>query len=35
LTATQLPAGCDVRIFRLISDASLDELNQLVRQTNA
>jgi hypothetical protein len=32
LTATHLPAGCDVRVFRLISDASLDELNDLVRQ---
>jgi DNA-binding transcriptional regulator YhcF (GntR family) len=32
LTATHLPAGCDVRIFRLISDASLKELRELVRQ---
>jgi GntR family transcriptional regulator len=35
LTATHLPEGCDVRVFRLISDASLDELKQLVRQTAA
>jgi DNA-binding transcriptional regulator YhcF (GntR family) len=32
LTATQLPTDCDVRVFRLISDASLDELRELVRQ---
>ena len=35
LTATQLPEGCDVRIFRLISDSSLDELKQLVSQAAA
>lgn len=35
LTATHLPEGCDVRIFRLISDASLDELKQLAMQTAA
>ena len=34
LTATQLPAGCDVRVFRLIADSSLDELNQLVRHAS-
>jgi DNA-binding transcriptional regulator YhcF (GntR family) len=28
LTAKQLPAGCRVRIFRIISDASLDELRR-------
>jgi GntR family transcriptional regulator len=31
LTATQLPKDCDVRVFRLIADSSLEELNQLVR----
>ena len=32
LTATQLPKGCDIRIFRLIADSSLDELCDLVKQ---
>lgn len=34
LTATQLPQGSDVRVFRLIADSSLEELRQLVRQTS-
>jgi hypothetical protein len=32
LTATQLPRDCDVRVFRLIADSSLDELRDLVQQ---
>jgi hypothetical protein len=28
LTARQLPAGCRARVFRIISDASLDELRR-------
>jgi hypothetical protein len=32
LTAGLLPEGCDVRVFRLISDASLEELRELVKQ---
>lgn len=32
LTATQLPKGCDARVFRIIADSSLDELRDLVRQ---
>jgi DNA-binding transcriptional regulator YhcF (GntR family) len=32
LTATQLPEGCDRRVFRLIADSSLDELCNLVEQ---
>jgi GntR family transcriptional regulator len=32
LTATQLPEGCDTRIFRIIADSSLDELHNLVEQ---
>jgi DNA-binding transcriptional regulator YhcF (GntR family) len=32
LTAGQLPAGCDARIFRIISDASLAELRSFVEQ---
>jgi DNA-binding transcriptional regulator YhcF (GntR family) len=32
LTATQLPEGCDARVFRLIADSSLDELRNLVEQ---
>jgi len=32
LTATQIPAGCDVRVFRLIADSSLDELRNYVGQ---
>jgi DNA-binding transcriptional regulator YhcF (GntR family) len=31
LTATQLPEGCDVRVFRLIADSSLDELRDLIK----
>ncbi|MDT4952672.1 MAG: GntR family transcriptional regulator [Acidobacteriota bacterium] len=30
LTATQLPEGCDVRVFRLIADSSLDELRSFI-----
>jgi hypothetical protein len=30
LTATQLPEGCDARIFRLIADSSLDELRSFI-----
>jgi DNA-binding transcriptional regulator YhcF (GntR family) len=32
LTATQLPEGCDTRVFRIIADSSLDELRDLVKQ---
>jgi GntR family transcriptional regulator len=32
LTATQIPEGCDVRVFRLIADSSLDELRSYVSQ---
>jgi GntR family transcriptional regulator len=32
LTATQIPAGSDVRIFRIIADTSLDELRDFVKQ---
>lgn len=32
LTATQMPKGCDVRVFRLIADSSLDELRNYVNQ---
>jgi GntR family transcriptional regulator len=32
LTATQLPEGCDVRVFRVIADSSLDELRGFVEQ---
>jgi len=32
LTATQLPEGCDARVFRLIADSSLKELSDLVKQ---
>ncbi|MBA2734812.1 MAG: GntR family transcriptional regulator [Acidobacteria bacterium] len=32
LTATQLPKGCDIRIFRLIADSSLAELRESVKQ---
>jgi GntR family transcriptional regulator len=32
LTATRLPAGCDVRIFRVIADSSLDELRNFIEQ---
>jgi GntR family transcriptional regulator len=35
LTATQLPGGCDIRVFRLIADSSLGELRELVRQESA
>jgi GntR family transcriptional regulator len=34
LTATQLPKGCDARIFRIIADSSLDELRDLVKQNS-
>jgi hypothetical protein len=26
LTATQIPSGCQTRVFRIIADSSLDEL---------
>ena len=29
LTAHELPAGCDVRLFTILSDSSLDEIRQL------
>lgn len=32
LTATQLPEGCDTRVFRIIADSSLDELRSFVEQ---
>jgi DNA-binding transcriptional regulator YhcF (GntR family) len=32
LTATQLPEGCDARVFRLIADSSLHELRELIKQ---
>jgi len=32
LTATQIPKGCDVRVFRIIADSSLNELRDLVKQ---
>lgn len=32
LTATQIPAGCDTRVFRVIADSSLDELRKFVEQ---
>ncbi|HEX8845618.1 MAG TPA: GntR family transcriptional regulator [Pyrinomonadaceae bacterium] len=32
LTATQLPKGCDIRVFRVIADSSLDELRSFVEQ---
>lgn len=32
LTAARLPAGCEARIFRIIADASLDELRSFVEQ---
>jgi DNA-binding transcriptional regulator YhcF (GntR family) len=32
LTATQIPEGCDVRVFRLIADSSLEELRTHVGQ---
>lgn len=32
LTATQLPPGCEVRVFHLIADSSLDELRNFVQQ---
>ena len=34
LTATQIPAGCDTRVFRIIADSSLDELREFVRQNS-
>ena len=34
LTATQIPAGCDVRDFRIIADSSLAELRDLVQQNS-
>jgi DNA-binding transcriptional regulator YhcF (GntR family) len=30
LTATHVPLGCDVRVFRIIADSSLEELRSLV-----
>jgi GntR family transcriptional regulator len=32
LTATQLPPGCDARVFRVIADASLNELQSFVEK---
>jgi GntR family transcriptional regulator len=32
LTATRIPEGCDVRVFRVIADSSLDELRSFVEQ---
>jgi GntR family transcriptional regulator len=32
LTATQMSGGCDVRVFRLIADSSLEELRSYVSQ---
>jgi GntR family transcriptional regulator len=32
LTARQIPPGCDVRVFRLIADASLDELRRFAAE---
>jgi GntR family transcriptional regulator len=32
LTATRLPKGHDVRVFRLIADSSLDELRELLKE---
>ena len=32
LTATQIPKGCDVRVFRIMADSSLDELRNHVGQ---
>jgi hypothetical protein len=32
LTARKIPSGCDTRVFRLIADASLEELRQCARQ---
>ena len=32
LTATQLPEGCDTRVFRIIADSSLDELRNYTGQ---
>lgn len=32
LTATQIPNGCDVRVFRIIADSSLDELRSFIQQ---
>jgi GntR family transcriptional regulator len=32
LTAGKIPAGCDVRVFRLVADASLEELRQYAAQ---
>lgn len=32
LTALQIPKGCDVRVFRLIADTSLDELRSFVEE---
>jgi GntR family transcriptional regulator len=34
LTATEIPADCDVRVFRLVSDSSLEELRGLVQQNS-
>lgn len=32
LTAARIPAGCDVRVFRMIADSSLEELRSYVGQ---
>lgn len=32
LTATQIPKGCDARVFRIIADSSLDELRGFIQQ---
>jgi GntR family transcriptional regulator len=32
LSAARLPAGCEVRVFRIIADSSLDELRRFVEQ---
>lgn len=34
LTATQIPNGCDTRVFRVIADSSLDELREFVAQNS-
>lgn len=35
LTATQIPEDCDVRVFRIIADSSLEELRDLARSTKS
>ncbi|HKR02171.1 MAG TPA: hypothetical protein VJT09_15955, partial [Pyrinomonadaceae bacterium] len=34
LTARQIPPGCDVRVFRVIADSSIAELQEIVRQAS-